>query len=150
MRDASLQITRLLSQACAQYPGGKRAVFRAISAQTNEPKAESTFYAQFNGNESSEKPLTLENLLWAMKVTGDYSALLYMASLFGFSLMSLDALEPDAPSMEAEMLQDYPRLVDFHRGCEAHKKGEITKFQLDALKDAVIADIRQTFCKATD
>lgn len=148
MRDASLQITRLAGQACAQYPGGKRAVFRAIAAQAAEPKAESTFYAQFNGNASSDKALTLENLLWAMKLTGDLSPLRYMACLFGYSLVSLDSAEPDAPTVEAEMLQDYPALVALHEAVLAYGRGEISFETVLARMTVATNEIIETVAKA--
>lgn len=58
--------------------------------------------------------------------------------------------KPDAPTVEAEMLQDYPALVEFHKACQEHIEGRIDLVTLDAKEDAAISDIRQTFAKAVE
>lgn len=151
MDTPSQKVIRLISEACVRYPnGGLRAVFQAIQEKGGKKRSESTFYADFNPNESSQGNLKVADFMAAMEITGEYEALRYMAAYFGFSLIRLSSVEPDAPTVEAEMLQDYPRLVDFHKGCQEFLKGRIDRFQLDVLKDALITDIRETFIKATD
>ena len=55
--------------------------------------------------------------------------------------------EPDAPTLEAEALQDYPPLVAFHEGCKLYRQGKITLAQLDELKDRAFKEVRETFCR---
>ena len=61
-------------------------------------------------------------------------------------LVSVDE-EPDAPTLEAEALQDYPPLVAFHEGCKLYRQGKITLTQLDELKDRAFKEVRETFCR---
>lgn len=149
MDSPSQKVTRLISQACNQYPGGLRAVFAAIREQPESAqRSESTFYADFNANASSNGNLKVRDFLSAMQITGDVSALRYIASLFGYTLTSFSSIEPDAPTVEAEMLQDYPALVDFHKSCQEHISGNMDIETLNAKEDAAISDIRQTFAMA--
>lgn len=148
MDTPSQKVTRLMNQACGQYPGGKRAVFLAIQEMEGVKKSEQTFYADFNPSPSSNGNLKVRDFIAAMQITGDITALRYLASLFGCTLMALSNCEPDAPNLEAEMLQDYPALVDFHKGCQEHISGKLDIEALNAKEDAAISDIRQTFAMA--
>lgn len=148
MDSPSQKVTRLMNQACVQYPGGLRAVFMTIQEMEGSRKSEQTFYADFNPNPSSNGNLKVRDFISAMQVTGDISALRYIASLFGYTLTSLSGVEPDAPTVEAEMLQDYPALVEFHKACQEHISGKLDIQTLDAKEDAAISDIRQTFAMA--
>ncbi|WP_308775530.1 hypothetical protein [uncultured Bilophila sp.] len=65
----------------------------------------------------------------------------------GYSLASAADEEPDAPTLEAEALQDYPPLVAFHEGCKLYRQGKITLAQLDELKDRAFKEVRETFCR---
>lgn len=143
-------VTRLISGACARYPGGLRAVFQAIQEKGGRKRSESAFYADFNPNESSQGNLKVADFMAAMEVTGEHDALRYLAAHFGYTLASNEPPEADAPTPEAEMLQDYPALVRYHESCAAYLGGKITKLELDALKDAVITEIRQTFFRVTE
>ena len=84
--------------------------------------------------------------VFIMKASRDISALRLMASEFGCSLSCADD-EPNAPTLEAEALQDYPPLVAFHEGCKLYRQGKITLAQLDELKDRAFKEVRETFCR---
>lgn len=149
MEDPSQVVTRLISQSCSQYPGGIRAVAGIIRQNDKErPRSESTLYADFNPNPTSTGKLKVRDLMQAMTITGDHGALRYMASYFGYSLTSLASVEPDAPTIEGEMLQDYPALVEFHQSVKQFKEGEISLETMLAKMESALLDIRQTAAQA--
>jgi len=149
MEDPSQTVTRLISQACSQYPGGLREVISVIRERDGErPRSESTLYADFNPNPTSTGKLKVRDFMQAMAITGDHGALRYMAAHFGYSLTSLSGIEPDAPSIEAEMLQDYPSLVWFHEAIQSYRKGEVRAEDVLARLDAAMVDLRQTAAMA--
>lgn len=145
MEDPSQTVTRLVSQACAQYPGGIRAVVAIIrKCDGDHPRSESTLYADFNSNPTSTGKLKVRDLMQAMRITGDHGALRYMAGYFGYSLTNLTSVEPDAPTVEAEMLQDYPAVVAFHEAVQDFRRGDIEYETVLARLDAALMDLRQT------
>lgn len=148
MDTPSRRVTRLISQACARHPGGLRAVFQAINVEQGGRKAESTFYADFNPNETSAGKLKVADLIDAMRITGDVEALRYLAGLFGYVLAALDAIEPDAPTLEAEMLSDYPSVVAFHKEVAEYGRGDGDPTTMLAALDLAVTDLRQTAAKA--
>lgn len=150
MDNPSQKVTRLISEACARYPnGGLRAVFQAIQEKGGKKRSESTFYADFNPNESSQGNLKIADFMAAMEITGEYEALRFMAAYFGFTLSRLSSVEPDAPTVEAEMLQDYPALVAFHDAIQSFRRGEIPYETVLAKMDGATSDIRQTAAMAS-
>ena len=64
-----------------------------------------------------------------------------------YSLASAADEEPDAPTLEAEALQDHLPLVAFHEGCKLYRQGKLTLTQLDELKDRAFKEVRETFCR---
>ncbi len=145
MESASQTVTRLLNQACAQYPGGLRAVFTAIrEKEGGSARSESTFYADLNPNPTSQGKLKVKDFVACMEITGNVDALRYMVSLFGYSLTSISCVEPDAPTVEAEMLQDYPAVVAFHESVQAFKRGEAEYETVLARLEGALLDLRQT------
>lgn len=145
MESPSQVVTKLINQACAQYPGGLRAVFAIIREQEGDgARAESTFYADLNANPSSQGKLKVRDLISCMQITGNHDALRYLAAHFGYALTSLSAVEPDAPTVEAEMLQDYPDLVSFHASVEAYRHGEVPYETVLARLECAIINLRQT------
>lgn len=145
MEDPSQTVTRLLNQACSQYPGGIRAVVAIIRKfDGDHPRSESTLYADFNPNPTSTGKLKVRDLMQGMSITGDHGALRYMAGYFGYSLTSLSSVEPNAPTVEAEMLQDYPAVVAFHEAVQAFQRGEVNYETVLARLDAASMDLRQT------
>ena len=122
MDEKLLKIPALLSQACAAYPGGKRGVFRAIESAEGRTLSESTFYAALNSNPTAPDALKVSQLVSVMRVTADISALRYLAAMFGQAVVPLDAGKPDAPTVEGEMLQDYPAVVRFHEVARRYQR----------------------------
>lgn len=149
MENPSQIVTRLLNQACAQYPGGLRAAFTAIrEKEGGSARSESTFYADLNPNPTSQGKLKVKDFVACMEITGNVDALRYMASLFGYSLTSLSCVEPDAPTVEAEMLQDYPAVVAFHESVQAFKRGEADYETVLARLEGALLDLRQSAAMA--
>lgn len=145
MEDPSRTVTRLISQACSQYPGGLRAVVNLIRQHDGDrPRSESTLYADFNPNPTSTGKLKVRDLMQAMEITGNHGALRYMAAHFGYSLTSLTSVEPDAPTLEGEMLQDYPAVVAFHEAIQAFRHGEVEYETVLARLEGALLDLRQT------
>ncbi len=149
MDNPSQKVTRLISEACARYPnGGLRAVFQAIQEKGGKKRSESTFYADFNPNESSLGNLKVADFMAAMEITGEYDALRYMAAHFGFTLSRLSSVEPDAPTVEAEMLQDYPALVAYHDALQQFRDGKVEYETVLARLESVQIELRQTAAMA--
>lgn len=139
--DAHTQkVTQLISQACNQYPGGLSAVFDAIKDRDGCSRAKATFYADFNPNPTTNGKMKVCDFVSAMQITGDITALRYLAGMFGFSLAPLVNVEPDAPTLEGEMLHDYPAVADFHGAIKANASEYVilTKLRL------AINDLEQT------
>jgi len=149
MENTSQTVTRLISQACAQYPGGLRAVFSILRERDgNTHRSESALYGDFNPNPSSAGKLKVKDLMDAMSITGDYKALHFMAAFFGYSLTALSTVEPDAPTIEAEMLQDYPAVVAFHEAVQDFRRGTVKYETVLARLEGALLDLRQTAAMA--
>lgn len=150
MEDPSQTVTRLVYQACSQYPGGIRAVVSIIRERDGDrPRSESTLYADFNPNPTSAGKLKVRDLMQAMTITGDHGALRYMAGYYGYALTSLTNVQPDAPTVEAEMLQDYPAVVAFHESIKAFRRGEVKYETVLARFEGALLELRQTAAVAT-
>lgn len=149
METPSQTVTRMLNQACVQYPGGLRAVFSAIREKEGDAaRSESTFYADMNPNPTSTGKLKVRDLIACMEITANVEPLRYMASLFGYSLTRLSAVEPDAPTVEAEMLQDYPAAVAFHQAIQDYREGAVEYETVLARLEGVVLEFRQTAAMA--
>lgn len=145
METPSQTVTRLMNQACAQYPGGLRAVFAAIrEREGGAARSESTFYADLNPNPTSTGRLKVRDLIACMEITANVEPLRFMAGHFGYSLIHLAGITPDAPTVEAEMLQDYPAVVAFHEAVQSFRRGEIHYETVLARLEAALLDLRQT------
>lgn len=131
-------------QLCRTYPGGIRAMFAGMREQHG--LSESSVYADLNPN-NGQSTLRVWELVRVMEATGEHGPLRELANWFGYSLASAADEEPDAPTLEAEALQDYPPLVAFHEGCKLYRQGKITLAQLDELKDRAFKEVRETFCR---
>ena len=105
-------------------------------------RSESTFYANMNPNGAGK--LKMEEFMGVMEVTGDLRALRCLAAFFGQSLVPLEAAEPDAPTVEAEMLQDYPAVVEFHAAAKRYQEGKETSVEVLTRLEAAVLDLRQT------
>ena len=131
-------------QLCRTYPGGIRAMFAGM--RERHGLSESSVYADLNPN-NGQSTLRVWELVRVMEATGEHGPLRELANWFGYSLASAADEEPDAPTLEAEALQDYPPLGAFHEGCKLYRQGKITLAQLDELKDRAFKEVRETFCR---
>ncbi len=134
-------IIEAVQKAARLYPGGIRGMASEMDMAPSSLGNILNPYA-----DRSVVKLGLEQALFIMKTSEDISALRIMASEFGCSLSSATD-EPDAPTFEAEALQDYPPLVAFHEGCKLYRQGKLTLAQLDELKDRAFKEVRETFCR---
>lgn len=144
MENPAQKVTRLISEACARYPGGLHEVFKVIQEKGGKKRSSSTSYADFNPNPTSLGSLKIADFMQALEITGSHEALRYMAAYFGYSLIGLASVEPDAPTVEAEMLQDYPAVVAFHEAVKNYRAGEGDYETVLAKMEAVTTDLRQT------
>lgn len=144
MNEHLQRITALLAQACATYPSGKRGVFEAMEALEGKTLKESSLYAALNSNPTAPDTLKVSQLISVMRITADVSPLRYMAAMFGQALMSIEADEPDAPTAEGEMLQDFPAVVYFHEIGQRLLAGDATLTELLQAQELALAELRQT------
>lgn len=147
MNEHLQRIASLLSQACATYPGGKGGVFKAIEASEGKSLSASSFYAALNYNPTAQDTLKVSQLISVMRVTGVKDALRFLAAMFGQSLMTIEADEPDAPTAEGEMLQDFPAVVYFHAVGQRLIRGEATLTEFLQAQELALAELRQTTAK---
>lgn len=147
MNEHLQRITALLAQACATYPGGKRGVFNAIKASEGKSLSESSFYAALNSNPTAPDTLKVSQFISITRVTGVNDGVRYFAAMLGQTLMSLEADEPDAPTAEGEMLQDFPALVHFHEVGQRLINGESTLTEFLQAQELALAELRQTTAK---
>lgn len=134
-------IIEAVQKAARLYPGGIRGMASEMDMAPSSLGNILNPYA-----DRSVVKLGLEQALFIMKTSEDISALRIMASEFGCSLSSATD-EPDAPTFEAEALQDYPPLVAFHEGCKRFRDGELSAAELDEFKDKAVREIRETFTR---
>lgn len=135
-------IIEAVQKAARQYPGGIRGMASEMDMAPSSLGNILNPYA-----DRSTVKLGLEQSLFIMKASRDISALRLIASEFGCSLSCADD-EPNAPTLEAEALQDYPPLVAFHEGCKRYRDGKLSGAELDKLKDEAFREIRETFVRA--
>lgn len=150
MNEHLQRITALLAQACATYPGGKRGVFKAIEASEGKTLSESSFYAALNSNPTAPDTLKVSQFISITRVTGVNDGVRYFAAMLGQSLMSIEADEPDAPTVEGEMLQDFPALVHFHDVGQKLLRGEATIIDFLQAQELALAEVRQTTAKVIE
>lgn len=134
-------------QLCRAYPGGIRAMFAGMRARYG--LSESSVYADLNPN-NGQSTLRLWELVRVMEATGEHGPLRELANWFGYSLADtrFDECAPDAPTLEKEALQDYPKLVAFHEGCLLYREGKIGLSELDRLKEDAIRELKETLYRA--
>ena len=147
MNEHLQRITALLAQACATYPGGKRGVFKAIEASEGKTLSESSFYAALNINPTAPDTLKVSQFISITRVTGVNDGVRYFAAMLGQALMSIEADEPDAPTAESEMLQDFPAVVYFHEVGQRLLAGEATLTEFLQAQELALAELRQTTAK---
>lgn len=147
MNEHLQRITALLAQACATYPGGKRGVFKAIEASEGKSLSESSFYAALNSNPTAPDTLKVSQFISITRVTGVNDGVRYFAAMLGQALMSIEADDPDAPTAESEMLQDFPAVVYFHEVGQRLIAGEATLTEFLQAQELALAELRQTTAK---
>lgn len=151
MRDEFGPVLASVHKICTQFEGGATAILDLFLAEDGDkPRSKATLCADLNPNPTSSGKLKARDMYRLMKIAHNFEPLRVMAAMCGFSLVSMNGEKPDAPTVEAEMLQDYPALVEFHKACQEHIEGRIDLVTLDAKEDAAISDIRQTFAKAVE
>lgn len=147
MNEQLQRITSLLAQSCATYPSGKRGVFEAMESLEGKTLKESSLYAALNSNPTAPDTLKVSQLVSVMRVTADVSPLRYIAAMFGQALMPIEADEPDAPTAEGEMLQDFPAIVFFHEVGQRLLRGDATITEFLQAQELALAEVRQTTAK---
>ena len=147
MREQLQRITSLLAQACATYPGGKRGVFKAIEHEAGRGLSESSLYTALNANPTAPDTLKVSQLVNVMRVTADVAPLRYLAAMFGQALVPYEGEEPDAPTAEGEMLQDFPAVVNFHDVGQRLIKGKAALTDFLQAQELALAELRQTTAK---
>lgn len=150
MNEQLQRVAALLAQACATYPGGKRGVFKAIEAAEGKTLSESSFYAALNSNPTAPDTLKVSQLISVSRVTGEVSALRFICAIFDHSLVSNDSSQPYAPTIEGEMLQDFPAVVRFHEVATQYIEGKLDVSDLLHALDIAMAELRQTAVKAIE
>lgn len=150
MKEQLQRITSLLAQSCATYPSGKRGVFEAMEALEGKTLKESSLYAALNSNPTAPDTLKVSQLISVMRVTADVSALRFLAAMFGYSLVAHDASEPDAPTIEGEMLQDFPAIVHFHSIVTKYTRQCTGVADLLQAQEMALSELRQTTAKAIE
>ncbi len=152
MTDAERKTTSLTQAAAQGYPGGMTAVVRIITKDDavagRKARAASTLYGDFSPHESSNGRLKVGDMIRVMQITGDHEPLRFLAALFGYTISPLNPHEPDAPTLEAEALQDYPDVVALHRALCAYRDGQTTMEACLALLETATSNLRQTFSRA--
>lgn len=143
MTDAERQITALVQTALLQYPGGMRAAFEAMDTE----RSYSTLAGDLNPN-SVQGRLKVGTLIRIMELTGNKDALRYLCACFGGSFTPFGSEIPDAPTLEKEIIQDYPDVVALHRATQDFRDGKITLDKMLARLETACANLRQTAARA--
>lgn len=149
MQDEFTPILASVSKVCSQFEGGITAILDVLLAEEGERRrAKATLYSDLNPNQTSLGRLKARDMYRLMKIANNFEPLRIMAAMCGFSLISLSSIEPDSPSLEGEMLQDYPAVVAFHESIQAFKRGEISYDNVLAKMENATSDLRQTVAMA--
>lgn len=146
MNDAERKVTELTQNALLRYPGGMRAAIRVMGLE----RAYSTIVGDLNPN-SMQGRLKVDTLIKTMEITGDLSPLHFLNGHFGQSATSFLNDTPDAPTVEAEMLQDYPALVNYHNAVKDYTAGK-TKDLTESIEflEAARRELNETLNKAIE
>ena len=147
MSELSQRIARLVHNAASSYPGGIAAIAPRLM---EDGRAERTVYQDLNpqprklGDGRMKPPCTkLGDMVRVMEITGNLEPLYALCAHFGLVPTSLNALEPDAPNMEREMLQDVPSVVRLHEACDRLAEGAGSVEEVLGALDFATNDLRQ-------
>lgn len=148
MSEISQRIARLVHNAASSYPGGIAAIAPRLM---EDGRAERTVYQDLNpqprklGDGRMKAPCTkVDDMVRVMEITGSLEPLYALCSHFGCVPTFLNAFEPDAPTVEEEMLQDYPAVVAFHEAIKAFRRGEVEFETVLARLEGALLDLRQS------
>lgn len=152
MADISHRVAQLMHSAASQYPGGITALAPRLM---EDGRAERTVYQDLSpyprklGDGRMKPPSPkVADMVRVMEITGILEPLYALCAHFGLAPLSLNAIEPDAPTVEREMLQDVPSVVRLHEACDRLTTGEGTAEEVLAALDFASNDLRQTVIRA--
>lgn len=155
MSDLSRRLATLTHQSARQYPGGITAIAEILKVE--DGRALSTIYQDLSKNmrqtpdgKMREPALKVSDMIRIMELTGDLAPLYAILAHFSLSASSFANATPNAPTLEAEMLQDYPALVHFHKAATAYRDGNIMSEALIAAHEASVSEINQSLTSAID
>lgn len=143
MTDAERQVTALTQNAAQQYPGGMRAVFAAMGTS----KSYSTLAGDLSPY-STQGRLKVGDWVRILELTGNLDSLRYVCAHFSGSFMPFSCDAPDLPTLNEEIIQDYPDVVALHTAARAMRQGRETPETVLALMEKACANLRQTVLRA--
>lgn len=148
MNELSQRIAQLVHSAASRYPGGITAIAPRLM---EDGRAERTVYQDLSprprklGDGRMKPPCPkVADLIRVMEITGNLEPLYALCAHFGLAPVSLNAMEPDAPTVEREMLQDVPSVVRLHEACDRLAEGKGGAAEVLAALDVASNDLRQT------
>ena len=153
MSEVSQRIARIMHRQCCQYPGGIQAIARILSQE--DGRAESTIYNDLSPNmkqrpngEMKEPQPKVSDLIRVQELVGNLDALNVLNAHFGMVAVSMSAIHPDMPTVETEMLQDVPSVVELHKAIDEFLAGKCGPEKVLAALDFATQDLRQTVVRA--
>lgn len=151
MSDIARKVTELAQEAINRAPVGMRA-FHAIlaaeeKAENEKGRAYSTLCADFSPHKSSNGNLKVSDWVRSMEYTGEYDSLRRLLAHFGMLPTPMYAVTPDAPTLDAEMLQDYPAMVGFHQAVQDFRAGTGAIEAVLSAYEGVVVELRQDIAK---
>lgn len=149
MQDEFGPVLASVYKICTQFEGGITAILDLFLAEDGDkPRSKATLYGDLNPNSTNLGRLKAKDMYRFMKIAHNFEPLRVMAAMCGFSLVSLSSVEPDAPTVEQEMLQDYPAVVAFHEAIQNFRSGNTDYETVLARLEGALLDLRQTAAKA--
>lgn len=153
MSEVSQRIARIMHRQCCQYPGGIQSIARILSQE--DGRAESTIYNDLSPNmkqrpngEMKEPQPKVSDLIRVQELVGNLDALNALNAHFGMIAVSMGAIHPDMPTVETEMLQDVPSVVELHKAIDEYLAGKCGQEKVLAALDFATQDLRQTVVRA--
>lgn len=154
MADILQRIAQLVHSAACRYPGGITAIAPRLM---EDGRAERTVYQDLSphprklGDGRMKPPCPkVADMVRVMEITGNLEPLYALCAHFGMAPTSLNSIEPDAPTVEREMLQDVPSVVRLHEACDRLTAGEGTAEEVLGELDYATNDLRQTVIRTLE
>lgn len=149
MPDEFAPVLASVHKMCVQFGGGISGIVDLLlDMEGDKRRAKATLYSDLNPNPSSLGRLKARDMYLLMKIAQNFEPLRILAAMCGFSLISLSNVEPDAPTVEAEMLQDYPALVAFHETLQQYRDGKVEYVAVLNRLQVLWNEINETAAKA--